>query len=54
MLGTRRFDWYGLGQTGEAVPRTREAKRFREQQAWESTVLPDDAPGLGQTGKTAP
>jgi inner membrane protein len=43
MLGTRRFDWYGLGQTGKTAPCSRETKRYREQQAWESTELPADA-----------
>jgi inner membrane protein len=51
MLGTRRFDWYGLGQTGAAAPRARETKRFREQQAWESAVHADNAHAVPEKGR---
>ncbi|MDR1063278.1 MAG: cell envelope integrity protein CreD [Azoarcus sp.] len=44
MLGTRRFDWYGLGQPGKNAPCARETQRYRERQAWESAELPADAP----------
>ncbi|MDR3212452.1 MAG: hypothetical protein LBT71_00820 [Azoarcus sp.] len=40
MLGTRRFDWYGLGQDAKAASRTRETKRSRVQQAWEYAARP--------------
>jgi inner membrane protein len=36
MLGTRRFDWYGLGQDKDGI--APETPRFRERQSWASAA----------------
>jgi inner membrane protein len=46
MLCTRRFDWYGLGQAGKTASGAQEAKRYREQQAWESAAPPENSPAV--------